>query len=170
MSPRFNFVKALPDPAAFEDLMVEYYTVMAAKLITAGGPELSPKDLAADTLLHMDTLLPPSGRTLLVSDAADRLIGCGVIRRVREDAAELKRMFVRPVAQGLGLGRQIFEMRIAEGKKMGCSVLYADTVKGNRAMLSMYEKLGFSYIPRYPENANPPELDPYLVYLERKLA
>jgi hypothetical protein len=39
-------------------------------------------------------------------------------------------------------------------------------VKGNTAMLSMYEKFGFAYIRRYPENANVPELEPWLVYLE----
>ena len=163
------FVDHLPDPAAFEVLMGEYYAVMGAKLVAAGGPEVSPEALAQDTLAQMDTLLPPQGRTLLAHNSAGHLIGCGVIRKVRDDAAELKRMFVRPEAQGLGLGRRLFEMRLEEAKNMGCTVVYADTVKGNRAMLSMYVKLGFDYIPRYPENANPPGLDPYLVYLSREL-
>ena len=81
----------------------------------------------------------------------------------------MKRMFVRPEAQGQGLGRRLFEMRIAEAKKMGCRVIYADTARGNRSMLSMYEKYGFQYIPRYPENANPPEFEPYLVFLEYRI-
>ncbi len=169
MTVKFAFVDHLPDPATFEALMREYYTVMGAKLVAAGGPEVSPDDLARDTLAHMDTLLPPHGRTLLAHDSAGNLIGCGVIRKVRDDAAELKRMFVRPEAQGLGLGRRLFEMRLEEARNMGCRVVYADTVKGNRAMLSMYEKLGFDYVPRYPENGNPPEFDPYLVYLSREL-
>jgi RimJ/RimL family protein N-acetyltransferase len=55
-------------------------------------------------------------------------------------------------------------MRIDAAREMGCTTLYADTIKGNRAMLAMYVRLGFDYAPsRYPENANPPELDPYLV-------
>ena len=53
---------------------------------------------------------------------------------------------------------------------MGCRTIYADTIKCNRAMLSMYEKFGFSYIPRYSENANGPELEPFLVYLKRDLS
>ncbi|MEM1430250.1 MAG: GNAT family N-acetyltransferase, partial [Pseudomonadota bacterium] len=57
-------------------------------------------------------------------------------------------------------------LRIEEAERMGCTTLYADTVKGNRAMLSMYERMGFSYIPRYPENANPPEWSDVLVYLQ----
>ena len=58
---------------------------------------------------------------------------------------------------------------IDEARKMGCTTVYADTMKGNRAMLAMYEKFGFHYIPRYPENANPAELEPFLVYLEYRM-
>ena len=170
MSVQFAFVSSLPDPTAFERLMCEYYEVMGAKLVAAGGPKLVARDLAADTLRRISELLPPHGRTMLAHDAAGTLVGCGVIRPVREDAAELKRMYVRPAAQGLGLGRRLFEDRIEEAKAMGMTTLYADTVKGNRAMLDMYERFGFRYIPRYPENANPAELDPYLVYLTLELS
>ena len=161
-----RFVTDLPDPAAFETLMQAYYQVMGGKLVSAGGPQLSAIAMTADTMAHIDDLMPPNGRTLLATSTDGTLIGCGVIRKIRPDAAELKRMFVRPEAQGLGLGRKLFEMRIAEARNMGCTSLYADTVAGNEAMLSMYEKFGFKYIKRYPENANPPELAQYLVFLE----
>jgi len=169
MSHSLKFVSALPDPAAFEALMRDYYQIMLDKLTKVGGPAPSPADLAADTMAHIDDLLPPNGRMLLATSDDGTLMGCGVIRQIRPDAGELKRMYVRPEAQGLGLGRQLFEMRIAEARKMGLSSLYADTIAGNTSMLSMYEKYGFKYISRYPENANPPELDPYLVYLEYHL-
>ena len=169
MKYKLEFVSELPDPDAFETLMREYYQVMIDKLTAVGGPQHSPAELAADTIAHMDDLTPPDGRTLLATRDDGTLLGCGVIKKFRPDAAELKRMYVRPVAQGLGLGRQLFEMRISEAQKMGCAYLYADTVKGNRAMLSMYEKFGFQYIERYPENANGLELEPYLVYLEHKI-
>jgi len=170
MGHKLEFVTALPDPLAFEALMREYYQIMVDKLVDAGGPPHSSADFAADTMAHLDDLMPPNGRMLLATQDDGTLIGCGVIRKIRADAAELKRMYVRPEAQGLGLGRQLFEMRIAEARNMGCKVLYADTVTGNTAMLSMYEKYGFRYIPRYPENANAPELEPYLVYLEHQIS
>ncbi|WP_299190778.1 GNAT family N-acetyltransferase [uncultured Litoreibacter sp.] len=170
MSLKLEFVSELPDPAAFEALMREYYGVMIDKLVAAGGPRHDASDMARDTMAHLDDLLPPDGRMLLATEPDGTLVGCGVIRKIRADAAELKRMYVRPRAQGEGLGRQLFEMRIAEARAMGCRSLYADTVKGNAAMLSMYEKFGFTYIPRYPENANGPELEPYLVYLEHHLS
>lgn len=170
MSYKLEFVTTLPDAAAFETLMQEYYQVMVGKLVGAGGRDQSAAELAADTMAHLDELTPPKGRILLATQNDGKLIGCGVLRKIRADAAELKRMYVRPEAQGSGLGRQLFEMRIAEAQKMGCTALYADTIVGNTAMLSMYERYGFKYISRYPENANAVELDPYLVYLELRLS
>lgn len=146
--------------------MEEYYAIMLDKLAGAGGPVLSSADLAKDTMAHIEDLLPPQGRTLLATAEDGRLMGCGVIRKIRPDAAELKRMYVRPEARGTGLGRTLFDMRMTEARKMGCTRIYADTVLGNREMLRMYEKMGFSYIPRYPENANDEEMAPFLVFLE----
>lgn len=170
MKFKMEFVSELPDPQAFETLMREYYRIMIDKIVAVGGPELSAEELAADTMAHMSDLTPPDGRLLLATAEDGELLGCGVIKKVRSDAAELKRMYVRACAQGLGIGRKLFEMRIDEARNMGLKYLYADTVKENRAMLSMYEKFGFNYIPRYPENANGPELEPYLVYLEYQLS
>ncbi|SHJ79628.1 Acetyltransferase (GNAT) family protein [Shimia gijangensis] len=162
-----SFVSSLPDPKAFQDLMEEYYQVMVDKFSMAGGvAKFTAAGLARDTVENIDALLPPHGRTLLATDAHGRLLGCGALRTIRPDAAELKRMYVRPEARGTGLGKRLFEMRMAEARAMGCTRLYADTVKGNREMLRMYEKMGFSYIPRYPENANDPDMAPYLVFLE----
>lgn len=166
MPINFSFVTSLPDPTEFEAMMVEYYALMIDKLVVAGGPRHLASDLASDTMLHMDDLMPPNGRTLLAHSPDGKLVGCGVLRKIRPDAAELKRMYVRPEAQGTGLGRKLFELRMAEARKMGCKRLYADTVMGNTAMLTMYEKMGFKFIPRYPENANGPDLEPFLVYLE----
>ncbi|MEM7469895.1 MAG: GNAT family N-acetyltransferase [Pseudomonadota bacterium] len=165
MTVKLDFVTALPDPDAFEAMMRDYYAIMLEKLRAVDGPDLSAKDLAADTMAHLDELTPPEGRLLLATDQNDALLGCGVIRKIRPDAAELKRMFVRPEAQGLGLGRKLFELRLEEARAMGCRAIYVDTIKGNTKMLNMYENYGFSYIPRYAENANDPALEPFLVYM-----
>jgi len=161
-----SFVTSLPDPGAFHQMMVQFFSIMAPKLAAAGGPDLSVEDLAAKALDRADQLCPPDGRLLLATDEDGALCGCGTIRRIRPDAAELKKMFVRPDMQGRGLGRHLFERRVNEARNMGCRTLYADTIRGNRPMLTMYETFGFSYIDRYPENANPEAYAPFLVFLE----
>lgn len=161
-----SFVSEVPDKAAFEELLFDYYTDVGQVARAAGVPDFVPEDLVASSIDALDEMLPPNGRLALAHDGAGRLVGCGAYRCVRPDAVEMKRMFVRPEARGAGLGRRLFEMRIEEARKTGARVIYADTAKGNRPMLEMYERYGFTYIPRYPENANPPEYEPYLVFLE----
>jgi GNAT superfamily N-acetyltransferase len=161
-----GFVSSVPDVPAFRDLLVDYYRSVFPLIHAAGGPDLSPERYADETVAHLGDLLPPDGRLLLGRGPDGRLLACASIRRIRPDAAEMKRMFVRPEARRRGLGRRLVELRIAEARRMGCRAIYADTVKGNRPMLTVYEAFGFRYIPRYPENANPPDFEPWLVYLE----
>ncbi|MEM8728856.1 MAG: GNAT family N-acetyltransferase [Pseudomonadota bacterium] len=166
MTINLSFVSEVADTAELRALMVDFFKGIVELFEAAGGAGLSAQDLADGAIAHLDEILPPNGRLAMAHDASGRLIGCGAFRVIRPDAVEMKRMFVKPEAQGQGLGRRLFEMRIAEAKAMGCRAIYADTAKGNTRMLNMYERFGFQYISRYPENANPPELDPYLVYLE----
>ena len=169
MTIEVSFVPEVTNLSEFEALLLEYYSDVLQIAEAAGVPKLAPEDLVQSSVDHLDEMLPPNGRLALARGADGRLLGCGTLRRIRHDAVEMKRMFVRSEARGKGLGQRLFEMRIEEARKMGCRAVYADTAKGNRPMLSMYERFGFQYIPRYPENANPMEFEPYLVYLEYSL-
>lgn len=167
MTYRLEFVETIPD--GYRDLLIAYLTDIFPTFEAISGIKIDPIEMADATLADPSYLLPPENRLVVAYDAADTLVGCGSLRRIREDAGEMKRMFVAPPARGTGLGRALFEKRIAEARRMGLKWLYADTVKGNRPMLNLYEKSGFEYIDRYPENANPPEFAPHLVFLSLKL-
>lgn len=169
MALSVSFVSRVDDLDAFSELLQDYYTIVLKTLETAGGPVLNPRDLVTSSIAHLDEMLPPDGRLALAHDSDGRLVGCGAMRRISPTAVEMKRMFVRPEVQGQGLGRRLFQMRIDEAKAMGCTHIYADTAKGNRPMLAMYEAFGFHYISRYDNNANPPELAPHLVFLEYRI-
>lgn len=155
-----------PPRDALGPLMVDYYAVMQAKLTNAGGPQVDTGGLLDEIWANMPPYLPPQGQIFL-AHAGDRLVGCGFLRRIRPDAAEMKRLFVLPECQGHGLGRRLIEARIDAARAMGLSDLYADTVIGNDDMLRLYQRLGFRHTDRYPENAHPPERSPWLVYLHR---
>ena len=135
----------------------------------AGIPKLDADELAAGSLTDMSEVLPPKGRTLIASTPDGTLLGCGQLRRIREDAVEIKRVFVQPESQGTGLGRDIFLKLIEEARHMGMAEVYADTVKGNTSMMRIFERTGFEYIDRYPENYNPPEYAPFVVYVRMRL-
>lgn len=160
-----TFVSDVADLPEFEELLLDYYRDVLQIAEAAGLPKLSPDDLVTASIDHLDEMLPPKGRLVLARGADGQLLGCGTLRRIRPDAVEMKRIFVRPEARGQKLGQRLFDMRIHEARAMGCRTIFADTAKGNRPMLSMYERFGFRYVPRYPENANPADFEPYLVYL-----
>jgi GNAT superfamily N-acetyltransferase len=119
MNMDVSFVSDVTNVAAFEELLLDYYALILRVFEAAGGPILAPQDLVDSSIDHLDEMLPPKGRLALARCQDRRLMGCGALRRIRPDAVEMKRMFVRPEAQGQGLGRKLFEMRIAEGNRMG---------------------------------------------------
>ncbi len=164
-----EFVSQVADVAAFEALLLDYYEEVLQVAYAAGLPPQEPAALVQSSIDHLDEMLPPQGRLALAHDDSGQLVGCGTLRRIGSDAVEMKRLYVRPAARRTGLGKQLFEMRIDEARKMGARVIYADTARGNRAMLDMYERFGFEYVDRYPGNANPESFAPHLVFLAYRI-
>ncbi|MGJ8602894.1 MAG: GNAT family N-acetyltransferase [Marivita sp.] len=163
------FVETQPDLYELSDILTEYYAQIVERLMTVGGPGLSVQDLVQSSLDVIDQFMPPNGGILLARDSSGYLLGCGFVRMIDDHQAELKRLFVRDLARGYGLGRQMIEMRIEKAKSLGATTILADTVRGNSSMLALYDRLGFSETPRYDGNANPAELDKYLVYRKLEL-
>ncbi|MDA8747928.1 GNAT family N-acetyltransferase [Litoreibacter sp.] len=159
----------VPDRPALEALLVAYYEIMIEKWARAGGPPINTDTMMSGLWDDIDRFLPPHGALTLAHDPDGTLLGCGFLKKIRPDAAELKRLFVIPEAQGYGLGRKLIDARIEIARNMGVRDFYADTIKGNDSMLSLYAKLGFSFIEHYPENANPKDWSPWLVYLHRTI-
>lgn len=160
---------APPDIEALRGLLFEYFGQVLPLVEKAGGPVIDPAPLVNGFLEKIDDYRRPEGVLVLAHAEDGRLIGCATLNRIGPEAAEMKRLYVRPEARGTGLGHRLFEIRVAEARRLGIRTLFADTVRGNRDMLRIYERNGFRYVPRYPGNANPPEFEPFLVYLRRDL-
>ena len=88
---------------------------------------------------------PPSGTLLLATDGLIA-IGCGALRRldsIRGQICEMKRLYVRPEARGLGVGRQIAGRLIEEAVRLGYTKMVLDTLDRLEAAMHLYESLGF---------------------------
>lgn len=83
---------------------------------------------------------------------ADRLAGCAVLREIGEGIGEMKRLYIRPAFQGLGLGRSLVERVIAEAKAADYRVLRLDTLPMMERAIALYRSLGFREIPPYGDN------------------
>jgi GNAT superfamily N-acetyltransferase len=166
VTPTITSVAAVTDRPELEEIVGEYLETVVPYLRTRLGGAFDPAAMAAATLGNLPAYLPPRGRLLLAHGEDGALLGTCFLRMVRPDAAELKRLFVRPSARGLGLGRSLAHRAMSEAQGMGAARLLLDTGVWMTEALALYRAMGFREIPRYPESENPAEVADLLVYLE----
>jgi putative acetyltransferase len=78
-------------------------------------------------------------------------VGCGALRMLDGETAELKRMYVAPAARGTGLGRRLVDALEAEARALGVRRLVLETGTRQHAALALYRATGFAPIPLYGE-------------------
>ncbi|MDM0055522.1 GNAT family N-acetyltransferase [Variovorax fucosicus] len=82
--------------------------------------------------------------------------GCGALRPLDTadypNAAEMKRLYVRPGFRGLGLGRQIAEALLDAARSAGYGCVLLDTLDDMESARALYEDLGFEEVPPYYHN------------------
>ena len=97
----------------------------------------------------------PRGTLLLVT-VDGQLAGCCALRPMDAadypNAAEMKRLYVRPAFRGLGLGRQLAESVLDAARQAGYGCVLLDTLDDMEAARGLYEDLGFEEIPPYYHN------------------
>ena len=97
---------------------------------------------------------PPDGR-LYLALIDGQSAGCIALRRLDEETCEMKRLYVRGDARGLGLGRLLAEQIISDARALGYRQIRLDTLPSMRSAQSLYQRLGFTDIPPYCENPVP---------------
>jgi GNAT superfamily N-acetyltransferase len=95
--------------------------------------------------------------TFLVVYRGGTPVGCGALRRLDIDTAELKRMYVSPVERGKGLGRRLLAALEAEARALGVRRLVLETGVRQGAALALYRATGFQPIPLFGEYCLSPE-------------
>ena len=93
---------------------------------------------------------------LLLAKVNDTIAGCCALRPLDSsdyvNAAEMKRLYVRPAFRGLGLGRQLAEAVLDAALMAGYDSVLLDTLDDMEIARAMYEELGFKEIPPYYHN------------------
>jgi len=84
-------------------------------------------------------------------------VGCGALRLIDDETAELKRMYIVPTARSLGLGRRLVDALEAEARTLGVRRLVLETGVRQLAALALYRAVGFSSIPLYGEYCLSPD-------------
>ncbi len=132
---------------ATEQIFREYATDL--------GIDLCFQDFDAELADLPGDYAPPRG-ALMLAWVNDALAGCCALRPLDAsdyvNAAEMKRLYVRPIFRGLGLGRQLAEAILEAARLIGYGSVLLDTLDDMEIARAMYADLGFKQIPPYYHN------------------
>lgn len=76
---------------------------------------------------------------------------CG-LKPFKAEICELKRLYCRPAARGLGLGFKLCQSTLEAARALGYKHMYLDTDSGLTHANAIYEALGFQDIEKYYDN------------------
>ena len=110
------------------------------------GTSLCFQNFAAELAGLPGDYAAPKGTMILARDPAGvELVGCVALRPVpgSPELCEMKRLYVRPVARGSGLGRTLALAAMAEARRIGYDRMCLDTLPGMTAAQALYRHLGF---------------------------
>ena len=129
--------------AVVRTLFLEYQSLL--------GVDLSFQDFEAEVRDLPGSYAPPRGRLLLATHEGEP-VGCVALHAAGWPRAEMKRLFVRPEARGLGVGRALVSAVVTEAEAIGYAEIVLDTLPSMAEAQRLYEHFGFRDIPPYRPN------------------
>mgnify|MGYP001212994459 CR=1 FL=1 len=98
---------------------------------------------------------------ILLAYVGDEAVGCVAMRELASTpgefgrACEMKRLYTRASARGLGIGRAMCERLLEIARDVGYARMKLDSDEELRAAVALYESLGFRRIPAYNDDPMP---------------
>lgn len=133
--------------AAVRELMVEFADWLQVNLCFQGFQQ---------ELAELPGKYAPPRGALLLAMNGEAPVGCVALRPLEGNVCEMKRLYVRPVAQGQHLGERLVNAIISEGRRLGYDAMRLDTLPGKMdKAIAIYRRAGFREIAPYYDNPYP---------------
>ena len=139
----FQAVPAAEPPAS------ELVAAMVAEMALIYGPIDGPNMPSATP----PDFAPPHGTFLVGFDEAGDAVCAGGVKRLDDDTAEIKRMYVVPHARGRGHARALLRALEDAAREIGYTTARLDTGPQQPHAQALYESTGYRPIGNF--NANP---------------
>lgn len=82
----------------------------------------------------------------------DKVVGTVALKKIDENTAELKALYIDSAYRGQGLGTHLMEVILEEAKRLGFKVIVLDSMKRYKDACKLYERFGFKDCDRYNDN------------------
>ncbi|MCK4778942.1 MAG: GNAT family N-acetyltransferase [Candidatus Lokiarchaeota archaeon] len=126
------------------------------------------RDYAVKSVKELISYKPPNG-IFYILQIKDKIVGMGAFRKLKDNTGDVKRMYIRQEFRGKGYGKALLKKLLSKAKEFGCSKILLDTGLFMTAAQHVYRSAGFKETAKYPETEVPPEMQPYWLYMEKKL-
>ena len=152
-----------------EHLETEYFGWVDAELAAEFGIRLDVEAMIAKDLRELEIYLPPRGALFVAVDGAD-LVGMVFLAPIRDDTAQIRRMYVRPSHQRQGLGGTLFGSALKAAQTLGYARVLLDSPRSWVGAHAVYQAHGLEIVPDYPESEVPENLRQYWIFMGSELA
>ena len=114
--------------------------------------------------LDLQSLLRPEVRFAVARDATGGLLGCAAVV-LSTEYGEIKRMYVRPEARGLGAGKDLMAALEHAARAAGCRSMVLETGPAQPEAIGLYARHGFAVCGPYGDYRD----DPLSVFMRKVL-
>jgi GNAT superfamily N-acetyltransferase len=128
----------------------------AALLLPRLMAELAHRYPEDDTVAPVPAAIDGPGGAFVVAWLDEQAAGCGALRPMSAEVAEIKRMYVNSLQRGHGIGRAILTKLEALAVSYGYQRLRLETGVRQPEAIHLYESFGFQRIPCYGQYEGAP--------------
>jgi len=132
--------------AEAQRLLAEYFAYLAGTFPDGFDPN------AGSTTDDPGEMSPPRGIFLVVRDDDGTAVGCGGIKLLDADTAEIKRMWLHSSTRGRGLGALLLDALEGAARELGATGGVLDTNATLEAALALYRLHGWREVAAYNDN------------------
>jgi putative acetyltransferase len=117
-----------------------------------------------EELKELKEMYNPKVGGIILCKEENNYVACVALRRIDNETAELKRMYVQPAQQHKGIGKQLLLNAVQLAENCNYKFIRLDTLNTMAPAMNLYRQNGFYEIPPYYFNPQTTA-----VFFEKKL-